>query len=195
MVSFEQFSVEEVVTRFSLQLNEAEGIFAALPEVQPSDWLKQSLEGYSLRLLAANTEKARSEFIIAPILLEVERRYQCVVFSGRYFEVAPDEGLKGYPDFLISASTERLYIAKPIVVVVEAKREDLNGGLGQCLAEMVAAQRLNQDEHSILGAVTTGTDWLFIQLSRQQASVDARVYRLEQLPLILGIFGSFVPAH
>jgi transketolase C-terminal domain/subunit len=53
-------------------------------------------------------------------------------------------------------------------MIVEAKNENIKGGLGQCVAEMVAAQIFNEREanaiDTIYGAVTTGEIWKFLKL-------------------------------
>ena len=98
--------------------------------------------------LAINTQKARSEMIITPILLEVRRRanYPISLFSGTDFNVDAEKGLNGYCDFIISRAKEQLTINVPVVVIIEAKNENIKGGLGQCAATMLAAQIFNQRE-------------------------------------------------
>ena len=92
--------------------------------------------------LASNTGKSRSEMIIAPILIAL-RKYlnnQISLFSGIDFTVDSAQGLNGNCDFIISRSPELLIINAPVVTIVEAKKENINTGLGQCVAEM---QQLN----------------------------------------------------
>ena len=97
-----------------------------------------------------NTEKARSEMIIAPILMEAIRlaRPPVGLFSGVAFDVDKEQGLNGACDYLITRSAERYFICQPLVAVVEAKKEDMVGGLGQCVAAMVAARIFNEREKS-----------------------------------------------
>ena len=89
-----------------------------------------------------SSEKACSEGIINPVLLEVKRQLKgkISVFSGEEFGVQLEVDLTGYVDFLIGRSPEQLFIKAPVVVLVAAKKEDLKQALGECLAEMVAAQ-------------------------------------------------------
>ena len=98
--------------------------------------------------LAMNTEKARSELIIAPILMEAIRlaRPPVSLFSGAAFDVDKEQGLNGACDYLITRSAERFFISQPLIAVVEAKKEDIVGGLGQCVAAMVAARIFNERE-------------------------------------------------
>jgi hypothetical protein len=145
--------------------------------------------------IAINSEKARSEFLIAPTLAEVRRQthYQSSLFSGVEFNVDADQGLRGYCDYILCRSQEQYYITSPVVIVIEAKNENIIAGLGQCIATMVAAQLFNQ-QHSqlefaeiIYGAVTTGTNWKFITLQGRQVYIDVDEYYINQLDLILAI--------
>ncbi|MEO0542063.1 MAG: hypothetical protein AAFZ80_14530, partial [Cyanobacteria bacterium P01_A01_bin.105] len=155
--------------------------------------LSQTLERNLSMAIAVGTEKARSELLISPILVEVRERLQrqVSVFSGTDFTVDASVGLNGICDFLISQSQEQLLIEAPAVMIVEAKKEDLNPGLGQCIAELVAAQRFNQ-EHArpitaVYGAVTTGSLWRFLRLSDQTVEIDLADYAVPPIETVLGI--------
>ncbi|AUT04157.1 hypothetical protein CLI64_00425 [Nostoc sp. CENA543] len=143
--------------------------------------------------MAINTEKARSEMIITPILLEVRRKanYQISLFSGTDFNVDTEKGLNGYCDFVISRSKEQLTINAPVMIIIEAKNENIKGGLGQCMAAMLAAQIFNEREgneiKSIYGAVTTGDIWKFMKLEGTDLFVDLNNYYIKELNKILGI--------
>jgi len=161
--------------------------------------LTQTLQYNVPFALAMNTEKARSELIIAPILLELRRQLQDKIslFSGTEFNIAPELGLNGICDFLISKDPELLFIRSPVVALVEAPKENINSGLGQCVAEMVAAKLFNEQEGhnigTIYGVVTLGNIWKFLKLEAQVISSDAVEYYLQNLPKILGILVSFIP--
>jgi hypothetical protein len=126
--------------------------------------------------LAVNTEKARSETIISPVIIEIKNifteeisLFSGVDFNGVDFNVEPEQGLNGVCDFIISKSPEQLFITSPVVTIVEAKNENIKLGLGQCVAEMIAAQLFHQKEvnyiDSIYGVVTTGNImWKFLKL-------------------------------
>jgi activator of 2-hydroxyglutaryl-CoA dehydratase len=160
--------------------------------------LKEILR-YNLPLaLGSNSEKARSEMIIAPILVDLRRQLQERVnlFSGIEFDVDKDKGLNGFCDFIISESPEQLFINAPVITLVEAKREDIMAGLGQCVAEMVAAQIFNEREGNdipvVYGAVTSGTNWRFLRLEEQVIEIDLIEYYLSDVNKILGILASAV---
>ena len=169
-MAYSDFKLKEIVKQFDLTLNENLDLFATIPEVEASEILKVMLKENAALAVDINTEKARSELIIAPILLEVRRQlnYQIGLFSGSEFNVSPEQGLNGICDFLISLSPERLFISAPVITLVEAKKEDIKAGLGQCVAEMLAAQLFNEREENeiptIYGVVTSGTNWRFLKL-------------------------------
>jgi hypothetical protein len=95
---------------------------------------------------AISTKKAKSEMIIAPVLIEVRRLLdnKISLFSGIDFNVDIEQGLNRFCDFLISLSSQQLYVKSPIVALVEAKNDNLKQGLAQCIAEMIAANKLNE---------------------------------------------------
>lgn len=193
-MAYSDFKLSEVIKQFDLTLNENTNLFNATPEIQPSEYLAQFLQENIALAVDINTEKARSEFIIAPILLEVRRQlnYQISLFSGTEFNVDPSQGLNGVCDFLISLSPERLFINAPVVTLVEAKKEDIKAGFGQCIAEMLAAQLFNTKEgnpfNTIYGVITSGTVWRFLKLEDKIVYIDAVEYYINNLNKILGIF-------
>lgn len=103
-------------------------------------------------------------------------------------------GLNGYCDYILTASSEIYEVRTPVVTLVEAKNENIKAGLGQCIAEMVAAQLFNERQgnsiNCIIGAVTTGTDWKFIQLIDKNLKIDKRDYYIVEINKILGILSS-----
>jgi len=192
-MSYSDFSLRKVKQDFELSTVE-DGRF--LPEVEPispSPILAGLLEETVPWAIAVGTEKAKSEMIIAPTLLEVKRLLErkISVFSGNDFTVDSSVGLNGVCDFLVSRSSEQFEIEAPVLVLVEAKRDNLNSGLGQCIAEMVAAQRFNEANHhpqaTIYGSVTNGTAWRFLKLEGQIVTMDVRDYPFPPVEPILGM--------
>ncbi len=198
-MAYSDFKLKELVKQFDLTLNENLDLFADILEVESSEILKLLLKENAALALDINTEKARSEMIIAPILLEIRRQlnYQIGLFSGSEFNVSPERGLNGICDFLISLSPERLFISAPVITLVEAKKEDIKAGLGQCVAEMLAAQLFNEREENeiqtIYGVVTSGTNWRFLKLEGKIVSIDTVEYYLRDVEKILGILLSAIP--
>jgi hypothetical protein len=200
-MAYSDFKLNRLIKQFSLTLNENIDLFVGIPEVQPSEMLQNFLKENAALAVDINTEKARSELIIAPILLEVRRqvKYQVGLFSGSEFNVAPERGLNGTCDFLISLSPERLFISAPVITLVEAKKEDIKAGFGQCVAEMLAAQLFNEQEGNqiptIYGAVTSGTVWRFLKLEGQMVYIDRVEYYLSEVAKILGILLSAISSQ
>jgi hypothetical protein len=192
-MSYSDFSLGSVKKAFQLQLIEKIDLFKETSDLSPSHLLNETIKENLPLALASNTEKSRSEMLITPILIDLRRQFSnhIGIFSGINFTVDPAQGLNGNCDFLISYSEELLLVTAPIIILVEAKKEDLNGGLGQCIAEMIAAQRFNQQEGNeiteIYGVVTSGTLWKFLKLSENQVFLDLTEYYLGDLPKILGI--------
>ncbi len=192
-MAYSDFRIHQLIKQFHLQLHENTNLFAEVPEVEPSEVLKSFLQENLSLALNINTEKARSEMIITPMLLELRRhqQYQISLFSGSEFNVDSERGLNGICDFLITLSSENLFITSPVIILVEAKKEDLKAGLGQCVAEMLAAQLFNEQEGNkipvIYGAVTSGNIWRFLKLADQRVYIDAVEYYIHQMAKILGI--------
>jgi hypothetical protein len=149
--------------------------------------------------LASNTEKARSELIITPILLEARKQLSAFnFFSGVKFDIDETQGLNGFCDYIISGAEEKLFIAAPVLMMVEAKNENIMSGLGQCIAEMIAAQIFNKQENNlelpIYGTVTTGTNWQFLKLTAQCVEIDLSEYYLHDIGKILGFMAQSLPS-
>lgn len=195
-MAYSDFSLASVKKTFDLTLSARESIFSEVQSLTCSEYLKETLAYNVPYALGSNTEKSRSEMIIAPILLELTRQFenQISLFSGIDFTVEAERGLNGNCDFIISHSPELLIVSAPVVVVVEAKKEDIKGGLGQCIAEMVASRLFNEREGNnvsvIYGAVTTGEIWKFLKLEAQTIRIDLPDYFLNDVGKILGILAS-----
>ncbi|MGB6168534.1 MAG: hypothetical protein WBF52_13180 [Geitlerinemataceae cyanobacterium] len=193
---YSQFSIDVIKTSFGVTISEKVGIFAELPEIEPSKLLQETLQFNIPIALAINSEKSRSEMIISPILIELKKRFpdRISLFSGKEFNVDPEKGLIGFCDFLISRSSEQLFIEAPVIIIVEAKNDNIEVGLGQCMAEMVASQLFNQrrgnEIHQIYGVVTNGSNWKFMRLEGQVFEIDLNEYFVDRVGKILSILSS-----
>jgi hypothetical protein len=191
---YSQFTtLEASVQQFDLTVRETAQPFMDYNPVSPTSLLQAVLERELAWAIAVGTEKARSEALILPVLLEVREQLQrrISVFSGREFNVDASQGLTGYCDFLVSRAAQQTVITAPTTIVVEAKKGDLSLGLGQCAAEMVAAQRFNQQRDrplpAIYGAVSSGTLWQFLRLQGQELTIDLTEYSLPPVETVLGL--------
>lgn len=192
-MAYSDFKLIEVIDSFGLVIHESSGLFANIQEQDCSELLSTILKENVDLAVAISSEKARSEMIISPILLEIRRKfnYEISLFSGVDFTVDSQRGLNGFCDFILSLSSEQLLVRSPVVVLVESKNENLRSGLAQCIAEMVAAQLFNErggnQIKAIYGAVTIGTIWQFLKLEGNVVSIDLSEYYIKDIKKILGI--------
>ncbi len=192
-MAYSDFKLIEVIDSFGLVIHESSGLFANVQEQECSSLLATILRENVDLAVAISSEKARSEMIISPILLEIRRKfnYEISFFSGVDFTVDSQRGLNGFCDFILSLSSEQLLVRSPVIVLVESKNENLRSGLAQCIAEMVAAQLFNErggnQINAIYGAVTIGTLWQFLKLEGNVISIDLSEYYIKDIKKILGI--------
>jgi hypothetical protein len=197
-MSYRDFTLNAVKKQFGLTTHEIPNLWSSVPDHPPSDLLKAILSENVPLALAINTEKARSEMIVSPVLIEVRKlcHRSLSLFSGKEFDVDKEKGLTGICDFLLSYSTEQLFIAAPVATIVEAKNDNVKEGIGQCVATLIAAQLFNQREGNAIptlcGVVTTGSNWMFMKLEEQVVSIDLTEYFISDMAKILGIFGQLL---
>ncbi len=204
---YSNFTVEEVRDKFTLKVRYA-GFLPELEPIPPSEYLQMALSK-GLTYQIKGSEKARSEFVIAPILLELRdlSNSSVSVFSGEDFTVDRELGLSGICDFLISRTDDELVIDAPVITLVEAKKGVLSDGWGQiatqgseetseqsvakCIAEMVAAKKFNETKgrkiEYIYGIVTSGSLWHFFQMEEDLVSIDPVEYSLAPVERLLAI--------
>jgi hypothetical protein len=189
---YSNFTLTQVEQQFDLNVLKG-AFFADLPRLPARTWFKESLAVSAPFAAAQGSEKVRSELIVAPLLFELRELLdrQIGLFSGVDFSIDAESGLNGICDFLLTRSNNELIIKAPAIVLIEAKKGELNAGWGQCAAEMIAAQKFNlakgQEITTIYGSVTTGTQWQFLKLTERDLTIDVTEYPLEPIDRILGI--------
>ena len=191
---YSNFTTRDLKREFGVEEIYRAGIFTKVLPREVSEWLNTSL-AYGVELaLAQGTEKARSELIIAPVFVELRNQAdrKISIFSGVEFNIDFEKGLIGRCDFLVSRSAYQSDLESPVVVAVEAKREDIDGGITQCVAEMIAARIFNEREgnniREIYGCVTTGDVWRFLALRGGQAIIETVSFDVrEDLQRIMGV--------
>jgi len=194
--SFSDFSLNQAKKNFKLQ-EKREKLFQSFDEVKASAWLQESLRKAKKQPL--NTEKQRSEALIAPILYEVQDNNdsEFQMFSGEYVNIDKNKGLKGEFDFVFSLN-KSFELNTPLFTIVEAKNADINGNWGQVVAQMVGARELNRQDgnyeiETIFGCLTTGDLWHFLKLEDNLITMDERPFALySELPRILGVFQEII---
>jgi hypothetical protein len=196
-MAFREFSLPQVQQGLGLTIRDANLSGAAAPFPVRDSFADFVRDGVALAT-ANGTEKARSEFIIAPVLVELRRSLHDTfhLFSGLEWEVDADRGLNGYCDFLITKGESQHILGTPFVAVVETKSDSIRSGLGQCIAAMYAAQLANQQAKTSLaqvhGVVSTGSTWKFLRLEGNAVTIDIPEYYIDNLPKIMGILREIV---
>ena len=191
-MAFADFAFPQVGLDLGLSIQEADlfSAVAALPLRE--EFLAALAEGADVAL-AINTEKAKSEFIIAPLLLELRRMMGGAIglFSGVELEGDPDKGLNGICDFILTKEPHQFFLRAPLVAIVEAKNDNLRNGLGQVIAATYAAELYNQRAGrplpTVFGVVTTGSAWKFLRLDQSVLSLDVKEYYIDNAGKILGV--------
>ena len=197
-MAYSDFTLPTAIQKLSLRLNDRSDLFHDLTPVDQGPMLPAILADNIPLATAIHTEKARSEMIVVPILIEAWRQNgrRASLFSGILFDVDPERGLNGVCDFLMSKSASQFVLGPPVLAVVEAKNDSIQTGLGQCAAEMVAAQIYNSRQPDspsidaspmIFGAVTTGSLWRFLRLRGPELEIDRTEYSIESVGKILAI--------
>lgn len=197
-MAYSNFTLDTVCREFQLEIVESVSLFSETERVAPREHFMGDLQEKIQLAISIGTEKARSELIVTDVLFELREQFDRSIsfFSGIDFTVDDDKGLSGVCDFLVSLSPILSFLDAPIIILVEAKKDNLTLGFGQCAAEMFAAQRFNTEKGNnipcVYGATTSGTDWRFLKLEGQRLHIDRSLYSIGQCDKILGILSSMV---
>ena len=167
-------------------------------ETTKSSQVPNSQKPLSLaRELPVRSEKAKSELLVLPILLELRSRNNkfFTIYSGDILNADKEKGLIGECDFLLAKDTGSFSINYPIIQLVEAKRNDIEEGLRQCAAQLVGARLFNEKKGVIIpklyGCATTGDDWQFLVLE-DDLTIDNQKYYLNDIGRLLAVFQTIV---
>ncbi len=164
---------------------------AAIVPIAPHAFLQQTLEFEVTHQPSNMTEYGLCESLIYPLLRDMWMNYpQLQIWS--HVPLIVDDDLNGIPDYIITEKSPQglEQFDRPLLTVVEAKRDNFVEGWGQCLAGMVAAQKLNQSPNrKVYGIVTTGQVWEFGLLHGSQFTLHPFKFSLVQLELLLGVLG------
>lgn len=163
-------TIDDIKNKFDVRILSRDSLFPDAGErerIRVGARLSESLKENVPLALNINTEKARSELIIAPVLLEVRRlsEKQVSFFSGVEFDVEHPldggENLSGVIDYFIKSSNH--------ILVVDAKKGDLEQGFNQLAVELIAMDKYDDGPWKVLhGAVTSGDFWRFGRLDREE---------------------------
>jgi hypothetical protein len=162
-------SIAQVQQEYNIKYQEAD--FIESVDCVLSDIFLKEFEFNQDYIDVFTSEASRCENVIYPIIREVYKDFvdDYTLWSHKFIQY--DEKLTGTPDYLISTQSElgKTVLGFPILVVVEAKQNNFIQGWGQCLAGLVAAQKMNQNEEfCVSGIVTDGELWQFGKLQFNQ---------------------------
>ena len=163
----------------------------------PSAQFLQELEFSRQYIDVFASEAARCEAVIFPVLREVYKRYAEHYALWIKKPIAYDDILNGTPDYFVSTRSElgKLVVGTPLIMLVEAKKNDFEQGWGQCLAELVAAQKINEDvEHPVYGIVSDGTWWQIGHLVNETFTQNRTSFSVDNLPVLFGAIDSVFKA-
>lgn len=190
-MTYSDFTLEAAKSKLGLKIKQQQ-LFSQVEPLPVPPWLQEALEkGVPLGL---SSEKARSEFVVVPVLLTgrdvTNQGYY--IYSGQRLDVAPELGLTGECDFILAHTAPSPLLQAPIITLVEAKKNDIEIGLGQCIAQMAGAKLFNEKEgtplEQVYGCVTTGEAWQFLKLAGDTVIIDRARYYLDNVGSILAIF-------
>ena len=195
-MAFSDFKmISEVQEKFGIKY--ASHDFFDVEANNPSEQFLQELEFSRQHIDAFGSEGSRCEVIIFPILREVYKNYAEKYRLWVKKSITYDETLSGTPDYFIATRSElgMTVVGTPLVILVEAKKNDFEQGWGQCLAELVAAQKINNDaDFPVYGVVTDGKLWEFGQLVGDTFIQNRTHFTIDNLPILFGamnfVFGS-----
>jgi hypothetical protein len=195
-MAFSDFkNIGEVQKKYNIKYKEE--IFILAQEIQPSENFVKDFEFYKENIDVFSSEASRCEVIISPILREVYKKYYKQYSFWIQKSIAYDDTLCGTPDYIFSEKSKlgKTVLEKPIVIIVEAKRNDFEQGWGQCLAELIASQKINNDvKCPVYGVVTDGNLWQFGKLEKDCFFKNTENYTIDKLSLLYGALSYVVQA-
>jgi hypothetical protein len=194
--SYSDFSLDDLRNLFGIDNKKIDLNLKYKKEITPSELLTETI--LTNRKLPINSEKARSELLITPVLVEWlfrQNENKLQYFSGNTFEVDKAKALTGRCDFLFTKHFS-VDIVAPVVAMFEAKDDNVDNWYGQCGAEMYAARLFNEQKNEpykiIYGAVTDGYEWVFLRLEENMLLIDKERYYLQNLPVLLGALQTII---
>ena len=183
--------ISEVQEKFRIRYSAND--FFEVEEAKPSEQFLQDFEFSMQHINVFSSEASRCEAVIFPILREVYKKYADSIALWIKEPITYDETLNGTPDYLISTKSELgiTVVGTPLIMLVEAKKNDFEQEWGQCLSELVAAQKINDDpSFPVYGIVTDGTLWEFGRLVNDTFTRNRTNFTLANLPILFGAVDS-----
>lgn len=148
------------------------------------DYFRQDLEIIMQDGVPDASEFSICENLIYPVLKEVWKSYRRKFVLWGHKSLSWDEKLSGFPEYILAKRSPlgTVVFDKPYLLLVEAKQDKFWEGWAQCLAEMVAAQRLNDNlQVTIFAIVSNGQYWEFGKLETTLFTQNSDRYFIQDL--------------
>ncbi len=175
-------SISAVIKKFQIKYVQSNFILEVNFPVKES--FKEELDLLLMDGVIDNSENAICENLIYPVLKEVWKSYRGKLTLWSHEVLAYDEDLSGVPDYTVAQRNPlgAIVFDKPYFLMVEAKQDKFEEGWGQCLAEMIAVQRINDDFVSdVFGIVSNGKIWQFGKLLADVFTRNKNLYVIQDL--------------
>jgi len=188
LVAFSNFqTISEVQKIYGIKYED--GTFIVPTGLAPSEAFLNRMRIAVENIDVFSSEGSRTELVISPVLLEIYLNY-----LGRFSfwiqkPMSADPILSGVPDYIFGTKSPlgKTVLESPLVLIVKAKKNDFEQGWAQCLAELVAAQKINNTpEKPVFGIVTDGERWQFGKLTEQVFTKNAVGYATEKITELFG---------
>lgn len=185
---FSQFkSISEVQKAYNIRYTESS--FISMIDISVPRILLEEFEFNQEHIDLFSSEAARCELIISPLLRSVYKNHRNNYSFWIQKPISFDKVLCGTPDYIFSkrSSLGKTVLETPILIVVEAKKNDFEQGWGQYLAELVASQKINNNENKeVYGIVTDGNLWQFGRLHADVFTKHDKNYTIDKIQELYG---------
>jgi hypothetical protein len=175
-------TIGEVLKAFQVIYTEANFIGEAAFNI--ANYFREDLELMMRDGVVDNSEFAICENLIYPVIKEVWKLYRSKFILWSHQSLNYDEKLSGFPEYILAKKSPlgKVVFDKPYFILVEAKQDNFETGWAQCLAEMIAAQRLNGEfQIVIFGIVSNGATWQFGKLEAETFTRNITYYSIQDL--------------
>jgi len=190
-MAYSEYTLDKIRRNFGIE-NKRTPILLDFQSLEVSETLQMALK--EVEELPIRSEKAKSEWIVVPILKELRNRNDkfFTIYSGDNLNADEEKGLKGECDFILAKDTGTFDINYPIIQIVEAKKNDVEIGVPQCAAQLIGTKIYNEKKgvklDKIYGCVTTGNEWLFMLLEDDCVKINTKLFYLNEVDNVLGVF-------
>ena len=186
-------SLAAVLKHYQIHYKEAD--FEIIKTAVLDDAVRQDII-FTLKEVAYNvSEAAICENLIYPMLKAAWKLYADVFAIWSHAALEYDDELTGIPDYLISKRSHlgKIIFDSPLLAVVEAKKDNFSAGWAQCALEMVAIQKINNDEQlGVYGLVSNGEVWEIAMLKNQQFIFYNKRFVIEELDKLFNVLVSIL---